>query len=317
MKYQEATATAPSPDQVLGTVSETVIRPVAGWELVRFAELWRFRDLIMMLVWRDISVRYKQTALGIAWALLQPTAMMAVFAGVFGRLAHLPSGELPYPLFVFAGLIPWIFFSTAITNAAHSIVENERLVTKVYFPRLAIPLAAIGAALVDFFLALGLLVALMLVYGVSPGWNLLALPIAILMLVMAATGIGALLSALNVAYRDFRYVVGFLVQLWMFATPTIYMDYQPLAPQAATNHAATAIANTSSVAKPSLTVWDVARQLVNMNPMTSLIASFRAATTGGGFPWMQLGLSAIGTSAFLIGGLLYFRRVEDSFADII
>ncbi len=317
MNYPQAADARLPPLKAREEVAETVIRPTAGWELVRFAELWRFRDLVLMLTWRDVSVRYKQTALGIAWALLQPAAMMAVFAGVFGRLARLPSGDLPYPLFVFAGLIPWIFFSTAITNAAHSVVENERLVTKVYFPRLAIPLAAIGAATVDFCLALTLLAALMFAYGVSPGWNLLALPLAILLLIMAATGVGALLSALNVAYRDFRYVVGFLVQLWMFATPTIYMNYQPSAAPGAPIRATDEAAAATSAPETSLTVWDVARQLVNLNPMTSLIASFRAATTGGQFPWNELGMSAIGSSAFMIIGLLYFRRVEDSFADII
>jgi lipopolysaccharide transport system permease protein len=298
-------------------VSETVIRPASGWEILQIAELWRYRDLLLMLTWRDISVRYKQTVLGVAWAILQPTATMIVFSGVFGRLADLPSGGEPYPLFVFSGLLPWMFFSTAVTNAAHSVVENERLVTKVYFPRLAIPLAAVGAALVDFCMACTVLLLLMLVYGMMPGWNALYLPVVLLLLIMAAAGVGAFLSALNVAYRDFRYVVGFLIQLWMFGTPTIYMEYvayqQPAASQAL--HAASLAGEAGPPVSDS--VWAIARHLVNLNPMTTLIALFRAATLGGSISWFELGSAAVGSVFFFLGGLLYFRRVEDSFADVI
>lgn len=332
---ESVTATAAIPTgPVALALSETVIRPAGGWELLRLLELWRFRDLVQMLAWRDISVRYKQTALGVAWAVLQPAAMMAVFAGVFGRLARLPSGDLPYPVFVFAGLLPWTFFATAITNAANSVVENERLVTKVYFPRLAIPLAAVGAAFVDFCLAFLVLVVLMLIYGIAPGWNLLALPATLLLLVMSAVGVGSLLAALNVTYRDFRYVVGFLVQLWMFATPSIYMSYPSpgmsdgVAAKASigpatgtgsvTSHAALTPAPTPVPTPPTtFGFWDLARTLVNLNPMTSLIASFRAVTVGGAIPWSGLALSAAGSLMIFVVGLLYFRRVEDSFADVL
>jgi lipopolysaccharide transport system permease protein len=308
------------------------------------AELWRYRDLLLMLMWRDISVRYKQAVLGVAWAVLQPAMMMLVFAVVFGRLAKLPSGGLPYPLFVFAGLLPWTFFATAVTNAAHSVVENERLVTKVYFPRLAIPLAAIGAALVDFAIAFSVLVVLMICYGVSPGWSILALPLAVLLLCLAAVGVGLFLAALNVSYRDFRYLVGFLVQLWMFATPAIYMDYvatetngsrdmvtQTPGDTVAQTHRSTeanggttlpvvAVSTRHPIAlspSHSLTIWDVARKMVSLNPLTFIVALFRAATLGQPIPWDGLVLSAMGSLLMLLTGLAYFRRVEDTFADII
>jgi lipopolysaccharide transport system permease protein len=312
----------------LGT--ETLIRPAAGWQILNLVELWRYRDLLLMLTWRDISVRYKQTVLGVAWAILQPAAMMAVFAVVFGRLAKLPSGDVPYPLFVFAGLLPWTFFATAVTNAAHSVVENERLVTKVYFPRLAIPLAAIGAALVDFAIASTILAVLMACYGVLPGVSLLALPLAVVLLVLAAVGVGSLLAALNVSYRDFRYVVGFLVQLWMFGTPTIYMVYDltlqfpPPATAAVASPAdpggppetAGQRAGTPSP-DPGVTVWDFLRIGVQLNPLTPLIATFRACTLGQPLPWQGLGVSALGSLLLFVLGLLYFRRVEDTFADVI
>ena len=323
------------PDVADSLLAETVIKPAAGWQILNLVELWRYRDLVLMLTWRDISVRYKQTVLGVAWAILQPAMMMAVFAVVFGRLAKLPSGDLPrlpYPLFVFAGLLPWTFFATAVTNAAHSVVENERLVTKVYFPRLAIPLAAIGAALVDFAIAFSVLIVLMVCYGVAPGWSVLALPLVVLLLGLAAVGAGSLLAALNVSYRDFRYVVGFLMQLWMFATPTIYMDYVATETRRENDtetrgrgDTETGGVTTASVADnsprlpspPSLTIWDVARQLVGLNPLTSLVALFRAATVGQPLPWHGLGLSALGSLLMFLVGLAYFRRVEDTFADII
>lgn len=324
------------PAKPLPPFPETVIGPASAWQILDFGELWRYRDLLLMLTWRDISVRYKQTVLGIAWAVLQPTLMMAVFAVVFGRLAKLPSGDVPYPLFVFAGLLPWTFFATAVTNAAHSVVENERLVTKVYFPRLAIPLAAVGAALVDFAIAFSVLIALLVGYGVTPGWSVLSLPLVLLLLVLAAVGVGSLLAALNVSYRDFRYVVGFLVQLWMFSTPTIYLDYVgterawaanisdrplPVSSPLAAVDADRVTPSPPHLVTPSpsysLTVWETARKAVNLNPLTSLIAVFRAAVIGHSVPWASLGRAAVGSVSMFLVGLVYFRRVEDSFADII
>ncbi|HEV3344973.1 MAG TPA: ABC transporter permease, partial [Pirellulales bacterium] len=197
----------------------TVIRPDAGWQAIGWRELWRYRELLYFLAWRDVKVRYKQTALGAAWAILQPALMMAVFTIFFGRLAHVDSGGLPYPLFAFLGLLPWTFFVTAIASAGNSVVGSERLITKVYFPRLLIPFASVGAALVDLAVAFSMLAALMLWYGVPPAWGWLFAPGILALLTLAALGTGALLAALNVAYRDVRYVIPFLVQLWMFATP--------------------------------------------------------------------------------------------------
>jgi lipopolysaccharide transport system permease protein len=269
-----------------------VIDPPAGWQLVNVRELWRFRELVYFLAWRDVKVRYKQTALGAAWAILQPLLMMAVFTIFFSRMAGVPHGDLPYPLFAYAGLLPWTFFATAITAAGNSVVGSERMITKIYFPRLAVPFAAVGAAMIDFLIALGLLFAMMAYYQVAPGAGLLLMPLIFGVITLGALGIGTLLSALNVAYRDIRYVIPFLVQLGMFATPTIYM--QP---------------------KPGAGGW--IRALLALNPMTGLIAAFRASVLGGPIPWGPLGLSAAAVALAFVFGCLYFRKVEDGFADII
>lgn len=275
----------------------TYIRPASGWQLVNVRELWQYRELLYFLTWRDVKVRYKQTALGAAWAILQPALMMIVFTIFFGRMAKVPTGNLPYPLFVFAGLLPWTFFATAMANAGNSVVGSERLITKIYFPRLAVPLAAVGAAVVDFAIAFLMLVVLMIYYRltgapVHPGVSLLMVPVIFFLIMLAATGVGTLLAALNVAYRDFKYVLPFLVQLWLFATPTVYM--QPTAESSAKMQLALAI-----------------------NPLAGLIASFRSAVLGSPIPWNHLALSAASVLALFIVGCLYFRKVEDSFADII
>jgi lipopolysaccharide transport system permease protein len=270
----------------------TLIEPPHGWQLINAAELWRFRELLFFLVWRDVKVRYKQTILGAAWAVLQPAMMMIVFTVFFARLAKVPAGDLPYPLFVYAGLLPWTFFATAIANAANSVVGSERLITKIYFPRLAIPFASVGAAVVDFGIAFGLLLAMMVWYGVTPGPGMLLVPVLFVCFALAAAGVGTLLAALNVAYRDFRYVVPFMVQLWMFATPTVYMD--PAA---------------NGTGKFDL--------LVLANPLSPLIAAFRGAVLGEPIPWLSLGFAAAASVAMFILGCLYFRRVEDGFSDII
>jgi lipopolysaccharide transport system permease protein len=270
----------------------TVIRPPLGWQLVNVTELWKFRELLAFLVWRDVKVRYKQTLLGAAWAVLQPAMMMVVFNVFFARMAKVPAGDMPYPLFVYAGLLPWSFFATSITNAANSVVGSERLITKIYFPRLAIPFASVGAAVVDFCCAFGLLIVMMLWYGVMPGWGLFLVPGLLACFALTAAGVGTALAALNVAYRDFRYVVPFIVQLWMFATPTIYMD-----PDA--NGAGT---------------YD---HLLIVNPLSPLVNSFRRAVLGGSVPWLQLGIAATVSIGIFVLGCLYFRRVEDGFSDII
>lgn len=272
--------------------SATVIRPATGWQAINIRELWQFRELLYFLVWRDVKVRYKQTVLGAAWAILQPALLMVVFTIFFGRLAKLPAGNVPYPLFAYLGVLPWTLFSTGISNAGNSVVGSERLITKIYFPRLAIPFASVGAATVDFAMAFILLLGMMLFYGVMPGWEMLLIPLLLSLNLLTALGVGTLLAALNVAYRDFRYVIGFLVQIWMFATPTIYMQ--------------------TSAGKGG-----IVHVLLNLNPMTPLIAAFRAACLNTPLDWKQVGMSASAALAVFLLGCLYFRRVERSFADII
>jgi len=270
----------------------TIIERRPGWKFVDLGELWRYRELLYFLIWRDVKVRYKQTVLGAAWAILQPLATMVVFSLFFGRLAEMPTGDVPYPLFAFAGLLPWTFFSNAISQAGVSVVGNQNLVTKVYFPRLFIPLGAIGAGVVDFVIAFGMLIVLMLWYGVMPGWGMLLVPLLTAGLVAATLGVGVFLSALTVAYRDFRYVVPFGVQLWLFATPCIYM-------------------RTETFLSPR---WNA---ILPLNPAFGLISNFRAAALGEPLDAYSLGVSLGVAAVLLLGGCLYFRRVERSFADII
>ncbi|HWB11862.1 MAG TPA: ABC transporter permease [Pirellulales bacterium] len=282
-------------DQLVAAhTSLTLIRPETGWQAIGWRELWRYRELLYFLAWRDVKVRYKQTALGAAWAILQPALMMVVFTIFFGRLAQVDSGGLPYPLFAFLGLLPWTFFATAIASAGNSVVGSERLITKVYFPRLLIPFASVGAALVDLAVACSMLVVLLVWYGVPPSWGWLLAPGVLALLTLAALGAGALLAALNVAYRDVRYVIPFLVQLWMFATPTVYMHVGGGPEEAAAGH------------------W-----LLYVNPLTGLIAAFRAAVVGSDVPAIGLLWSGGAAVLLFLAGCLYFRRVEDSFADII
>jgi lipopolysaccharide transport system permease protein len=283
---------APEPEQKPAR-APTLIRPPCGWQLLNLRELWQFRDLLYFLAWRDVKVRYKQTLLGAAWALLQPLLMMVVFTIFLGRLAGVPSDGLPYPLFVCAGLVPWAFFATAVASAGNSVVGSERLITKVYFPRLAVPFAAVGAAAVDFLIALGLLAALMAWHQVVPGPEVLLLPAVFAALLLTALGVGTLLAALNVRYRDFRYVIPFLLQVWMFATPAVYMQL------------------------PERAEGGALALLLSLNPLTGPIAAFRACALGRPLPWAELGAgTAAAVAAFLVG-CLYFRKVEDGFADVI
>ena len=260
--------------------------------MINLRELWRYRELLCFLTWRDVKVRYKQTVLGAAWAILQPLATMLVFSLFFGRVAANPSSAVPYSLFVLAGLVPWMFFSNAIATAAQSVVGSQNLVTKIYFPRLIIPTGAVGAGLVDFAITFVLLLIMMAFYEVPPGLSFVLVPLLVLGLVVAAMGVGTLLSALTVAYRDFRYVVPFMVQLWMFATPSIYMQAQ---------------SNTNSRL----------RYFLPLNPAFGLIANFRQAMLGGAIDWYSLVVSIAVSILVLLTGCLYFRRVERGFADII
>jgi lipopolysaccharide transport system permease protein len=269
-----------------------VITPSQNWQMINFGELWQYRELLYFLAWRDVKVRYKQTILGAAWALLQPTLMMIVFTIFFSRMANLSSGGIPYPLFSYAGLVPWTFFATAISSAGNSVVGSERMITKIYFPRLAVPFAAVGAAVVDFFIAQALLLAMLVCYGVTPGRGLpLVLPL-LFILGLAALGVGTLLAALNVYYRDFKYVIPFLIQIWMFATPAIYMQ-------------------------PRDEVVGSDRTILALNPLNALIAAFRNASLSQQVDWKAVAVAALLVAALFILGCLYFRRVEDEFADFI
>ena len=269
----------------------TVIEPRPGWRIIDFRELWRFRELLYYLTWRDIKVRYKQTALGIVWALLQPLAAMLVFALFLGKLGGVGANVENYSLFVFAGILPWTFFANAITNAGNSVVANEKLVTKIYFPRLLAPISSVAGAIFDFVIALGLLGVLMACYGLVPSWRILLAPLIFGILVLAALGVGSLLAALIVAQRDFRYILAFGVQLWMFATPAIYL--------------------------PPETFGEAAQTWLPFNPAYGLILNFRLATLGGSLDWYALGVSSAMAILLVFVGAGYFRRVEKSFADII
>ena len=270
----------------------TRIDPPSGWQLVDVRELWRFRELLFFLAWRDVKVRYKQAVLGIAWAVLQPALLMVVFSVFLGRLGGLSGGDIPYPLFVLAGLIPWTFFAAALSQGGGSVIGSERLITKIYFPRLAVPFAAVGAAVFDFLISLALLGVLMPIYGYAPSWQIVFLPLVFAILFLAATGLGTLLAALTVNYRDFRYVTPFFIQIGLYATPSIYM----LVP-----------AN----AEGGLKLW------LQLNPLVAPIAAFRACLLGGPIPWQGLAISATCALAVFVLGCLYFRKVEDSFADVI
>jgi len=273
--------------------AESAILPPCGWQAINVRELWQFRELIYFLVWRDVKVRYKQTLLGVAWTVLQPAMMMVVFTLFFNRAAGFKDDEVAYPVFVLCGLLPWTFFSAGLVGAGNSVVGSERLITKVYFPRLAMPFAAVGSALFDFVLAFGLLLVVMLVYQVPPSWSVLLTPIILIALALAAAGFGTLLAALNVAYRDVRYVIPFLVQLWIFATPAVYMP----------------------VAATSTTDW--LDTLLAVNPLNGLVGAFRSAVLGREIDWAAFVMSSVGVTVVFLVGCLYFRRVEDSFADSI
>jgi lipopolysaccharide transport system permease protein len=268
-----------------------LIRPASGGVALNLGDLWRYRELILFLTWRDLSVRYKQTALGVAWAILQPLLTMLVFSLFFGRLAGVDSDGLPYPLFTYCALLPWQLFAYALTESSQSLIANERLITKIYFPRLIIPLAATLAGLVDFVIAFGMLVVLMLIYGVTPTLTILALPIFIGLALMTALGVGLWLSALNVRYRDVRYTLPFLTQFWFFLTPIAYP---------------------SSLVPPA---W---RAVYGLNPLAGVVEGFRWSLLGAGtISWALVGVSALMALGLLWSGLIYFRRMERTFADTL
>lgn len=260
-------------------------------------DLWRYRELLYILAWRDVAVRYKQTAIGVAWALLQPLAQMVVMVVIFSKVAQLPSdGGAPYALMVFAAMLPWQLFATSVSAASMSLVGNANLISKVYFPRLIIPAAAVVTSLVDFLIAFAILVALMLWYGYPPTWRLLTLPLFVLLAVVAAIGPGLLITALNTKYRDFRYVIPFIVQFGLYVSPVGF---------------------SSEVVRERF--GDALFLLYSLNPMVGVIEGFRWAILGGDAQLhaASLALSCVLSVGFLLLGALYFRRLERTFADII
>lgn len=280
--------TSSLPDEPLITIERS-----HSWSPVNLRELWAYRELLLFLTWRDVKVRYKQTVLGVLWVIIQPLVMMLIFTLFFGRLAGLEqrTGGIPYPIFAFAGLLPWTFFANAVTNSSNSLVGSTHLITKIYFPRLIIPAAAVGAALVDFALAFVILAALMIYYGVAVTWTILLLPALVALVALFSLGVGVILSALNVKYRDVRHALPFVVQIWMFVSPVIYPT--TMAPEK----------------------W---RWALGLNPMTGIIEGFRAALLGRApVDWSLLAISALVTLVLLICSAFAFRRMEKSFADVI
>jgi len=274
-----------------GKIPVIVIRPSHGWVSLRLRDLWEYRELLYFLVWRDVKVRYKQTVLGAAWAILQPFLTMIVFSIFFGRLAKVPSEGIPYPVFAYTALLPWQLFAHALTESGTSLVANQQLITKVYFPRLVIPISAVLAGLVDFAIAFVVLLGMMFYYGIVPTAATLTLPLFLLLAIATALAVGLWLSALNVQYRDVRYTIPFLTQFWLFATPIAY---------------------SSSLVPES---W---RTLYGLNPMVGVVEGFRWALLGkaGGTGPMVI-VSALAVSILLVGGLVYFRRMEKTFADVV
>ncbi len=272
------------------SIPTITIRPLQGWIPINFGDLWLYRELLYFLTWREIKVRYKQTALGFAWAIIQPLFMMIVFTLFFGTLAKIPSEGIPYPLFNYAALLPWTLFAEGITRSSNSLVQDANLVKKVYFPRLVMPLSGILSPLVDFAIASTILIGMMFYFGFPPTIRILWLPAFILLALMTSVGVGLWLSAINVRYRDVRYVIPFLIQFWLFASPVVY----------------------------SSTLLPERYQIIyGINPMAGVIEGFRWALLGTEAPGSLIAISVIIVVVLLISGAFYFRRSEKAFADVI
>ena len=268
----------------------TIIKPQSVFTL-KFKEIWDYRELLYFFIWRDIKVRYKQTVIGAAWAVIQPFLAMVVFSVFFGRFARIPSEGLPYPIFAYCALVPWTYFANSLTNATNTMVANQRVITKVYFPRLILPLSAVLSGLPDFLISFSVLIGMMFLYGVYPTANLIFLPLFTLMAIVTALAVGLWTSAANAIYRDVRYVVPFLVQFWLFASPVVY---------------------------PSSLVPERWRALYGLNPMAGVIEGFRWALLGRGEPpGPMLFVSIFVVLLVFIGGIIYFRRMEGTIADVI
>jgi lipopolysaccharide transport system permease protein len=267
------------------------IRPTKGWASLQLRALWEYRELLYFLAWRDIKVRYKQTVLGAAWAIIHPVATMLIFTIVFGRLAKIPSDNIPYPIFCFCALLPWNYFASAFSRSSGSLVNNAHLISKVYFPRLVIPISSLLSGLLDFAIAFLVLIGMMFYYHIVPTITILWLPVFMLMAIATALGVGLWLGALNVQYRDIGYLVPFLSQVWMYATPVVY---------------------------PSSLIPEKWRLIYGLNPMAGVIEGFRWALIGRGTkPGPMFLVSALATIILLVSGAFYFRRMEKTFADII
>lgn len=267
------------------------IRPTKGWASLQLRALWEYRELLYFLAWRDIKVRYKQTVLGAGWAIIQPVTTMLIFTIIFGRLAKIPSDNIPYPIFCFCALLPWNYFASAFSRSSGSLVNNAHLISKVYFPRLVIPISSLLSGLLDFAIAFLFLIGMMFYYHIVPTITILWLPLFMLMAIAAALGVGLWLGALDVLYRDIGYLVPFLSQIWMYATPVVY---------------------------PSSLIPEKWRLLYGLNPMAGVVEGFRWALIGRGTkPGPTLFVSAFVTIILLVSGAFYFRRMEKTFADII
>lgn len=282
--------TPSSEERYFGHEHITVIEPLQGWRMLDWRELWAYRELLWVLTARDVKVRYKQTVLGAAWAVLRPVTAMLIFSVVFGRLAKMPSDGIPYPIFVYAALLPWTFFANAVSTSGQSLVGSTHLVSKVYFPRLIIPLSSIGAGVVDLLISTAILLLMMLWYRVGWGVQLLAAPLLLAAVVFTALGIGTLLSALTVAYRDFTHITPFMVQVWMYVTPVVF---------------------------PVSLVPEQWRWLLYLNPMAGMVEGFRSAFLGRPFDFIGLGISLAASMVIFLIGVAYFEKVERRFADII
>ena len=267
------------------------IEPTKGWVALQLKELWAYRELLYFLIWRDVKVRYKQTALGVSWAIIQPVCTMIIFSLFFGRLAKMPSDGIPYPIFSYAALVPWTFFALGLGQASNSLVGSANLIKKVYFPRLSIPIASVTSGIVDFSIAFIVLLGMMLYYGILPTLNIIWLPCMLLLTVTTSLGVSLWLSAMNVHFRDVRYVIPFLTQIWLFATPIVY---------------------------PSSLLSEPWRTLYSLNPMVGVVEGFRWALLGTDTaPGPMIIVSTLAALVLLVSGLYYFRRLEKTFADVV
>ncbi|MGB8644436.1 MAG: ABC transporter permease [Anaerolineae bacterium] len=275
----------------MALIERVVIQPSRGWAALELRALWEYRELLYFLVWRDLKVRYKQTALGVAWVVLQPIVATVIFTVIFGTLARISSGSLPYPVFAFAGLLPWNYFAGVITRSGTSLVTNAQLITKVYFPRILIPLSGAVTGLIDMFISLLVMLVLMVAMGVMPAATILALPLFLLLSIVTALGVSLWLAALNVQYRDINYLLPFLVQVWMYATPVVY---------------------------PSNLIPERFRAFFGVNPMVGAVEGFRWALTGqGDVSWTMVIVSTGVALGILVTGAIFFRQTERTFADIV